>query len=67
MLTLVFIYSIIYEHRWYGCLAQLEEHLPYKQRVSGSSPLTPTIIFFEKNRCKDKSREGSEVAKRGRL
>ena len=48
MLTLVFIYSIIYEHRWYGCLAQLEEHLPYKQRVSGSSPLTPTIIFFEK-------------------
>ena len=33
---------------WYGCLAQLEEHLPYKQRVSGSSPLTPTIIFFEK-------------------
>ena len=32
---------------WYGCLAQLEEHLPYKQRVSGPSPLTPTIIFFE--------------------
>ena len=63
MLTLVFIYSIIYEHRWYGCLAQLEEHLPYKQRVSGSSPLTPTIIFFGNF----KSREGSEVAKRGRL
>ena len=33
--------------QWYGCLAQLEEHLPYKQRVSGPSPLTPTIIFFE--------------------
>ena len=25
-----------------GSLAQLGEHLPYKQRVSGSSPLTPT-------------------------
>ena len=28
-----------------GGLAQLGEHLPYKQRVSGSSPLTSTIIF----------------------
>ena len=26
-----------------GVLAQLGEHLPYKQRVSGSSPLTSTI------------------------
>ena len=33
---------------WYGCLAQLEEHLPYKQRVSGPSPLTPTIFFNKK-------------------
>ena len=47
---------------WYGCLAQLEEHLPYKQRVSGPSPLTPTIFFKKKNAW-----EGSEVAKRGRL
>ena len=31
-----------------GSLAQLGEHLPYKQRVSGSSPLTPT----KKVRCK---------------
>ena len=28
----------------YGGLAQLGEHLPYKQRVSGSSPLTSTIL-----------------------
>ena len=28
----------------YGSLAQLGEHLPYKQRVSGSSPLTSTSI-----------------------
>ena len=26
----------------FGSLAQLGEHLPYKQRVSGSSPLTST-------------------------
>ena len=29
--------------RRYGSLAQLGEHLPYKQRVTGSSPVTPTI------------------------
>ena len=28
---------------FFGGLAQLGEHLPYKQRVSGSSPLTSTI------------------------
>ncbi len=27
-----------------GGLAQLGEHLPYKQRVSGSSPLASTIF-----------------------
>ena len=32
----------------YGVLAQLGEHLPYKQRVIGSSPIGP--IFYEK-RC----------------
>ena len=26
----------------YGSLAQLGEHLPYKQRVIGSSPIVPT-------------------------
>ena len=26
----------------YGVLAQLGEHLPYKQRVIGSSPIGPT-------------------------
>ena len=37
----------------YGSLDQLGEHLPYKQRVSGSSPLTSTnkhlrmyVLFF---------------------
>ena len=29
-----------------GSLAQLGEHLPYKQRVTGSSPVTSTCIGF---------------------
>ena len=28
---------------YFGGLAQLGEHLPYKQRVSGSSPLTSIV------------------------
>ena len=28
-----------------GRLAQLGEHLPYKQEVIGSSPIAPTIFF----------------------
>ena len=30
----------------YGILAQLGEHLPYKQRVTGSSPVGPIFIFI---------------------
>ena len=30
----------------YGILAQLGEHLPYKQRVTGSSPVVSTRIKF---------------------
>ncbi len=42
-------YSIIINvpHEWdsgYGRIAQLGEHLPYKQRVIGSSPIVPTIF-----------------------
>ena len=40
----------------YGVLAQLGEHLPYKQRVIGSSPIGPIYIWM-----------GSRVAKGGRL
>ena len=29
-----------------GSLAQLGEHLPYKQRVTGSSPVAPTITVW---------------------
>ena len=31
-----------------GVLAQLGEHLPYKQRVTGSSPVGPTRVFLKK-------------------
>ena len=31
-----------------GVLAQLGEHLPYKQRVIGSSPIGPIFIYIEK-------------------
>ena len=30
----------------YGILAQLGEHLPYKQRVTGSSPVGPIFLFL---------------------
>ena len=33
---------LIYNVDLYGILAQLGEHLPYKQRVIGSSPIGPT-------------------------
>ena len=31
-----------------GILAQLGEHLPYKQRVIGSSPIGPTFFLSKK-------------------
>ena len=31
--------------KFYGVLAQLGEHLPYKQRVIGSSPIGPIFMF----------------------
>ncbi len=34
--------TIFYFH---GSIAQLGEHLPYKQRVTGSIPVVPTIFF----------------------
>ena len=32
-----------------GILAQLGEHLPYKQRVTGSSPVGPTLLEIKEN------------------
>ena len=34
------------EYCLYGSIAQLGEHLPYKQGVTGSSPVTSTIYSF---------------------
>ena len=40
--------------RLYGILAQLGEHLPYKQRVIGSSPIGPIKqVDFINNLCYD--------------
>ena len=43
-------WAAAWESRWspesiYGSLAQLGEHLPYKQRVTGSSPVTSTFLL----------------------
>ena len=37
------IWVVIFISNWHGILAQLGEHLPYKQRVIGSSPIGPII------------------------
>ena len=39
-------FVILYQQwRAHGSIAQLGEHLPYKQRVIGSSPIVPTIFI----------------------
>ena len=45
----------------YGILAQLGEHLPYKQRVIGSSPIGP--IFYEKFGVKNEYGEIAQLAR----
>ena len=47
VLTFYIVHSILSKSvakttKTYGILAQLGEHLPYKQRVIGSSPIGPT-------------------------
>ena len=39
-LQFIIVYSM-----FNGIIAQLGEHLPYKQRVIGSSPIGPTFLF----------------------
>ena len=44
-----------------GVLAQLGEHLPYKQRVIGSSPIGPTFVrVAQLDRASDYGSEGRE-------
>ena len=45
-IRVVFTIYIVY---FYGIIAQLGEHLPYKQRVTGSSPVGP--IFLSNKIC----------------
>ena len=44
-----------------GILAQLGEHLPYKQRVIGSSPIGP--IYFEKSNYTIENGEIAQLAR----
>ena len=46
-LSRVFCILIRRSQKGYGILAQLGEHLPYKQRVTGSSPVGPTHTFCD--------------------
>ena len=39
---LILTYNVLSK---YGSIAQLGEHLPYKQGVTGSSPVTSTIML----------------------
>ena len=42
----VVAFSLYESAFYYGVLAQLGEHLPYKQRVTGSSPVGPITISY---------------------
>ncbi len=41
-----FVFSHKFAEKIFGILAQLGEHLPYKQRVIGSSPIGPMYIYY---------------------
>ncbi len=49
----------------YGRIAQLGEHLPYKQGVIGSSPIAPTI--FTKTRKTERDSENGLVVQLVRM
>ena len=51
----------------YGVLAQLGEHLPYKQRVTGSSPVGPIECIIYQKVCIISIWANSRVAKGDRL
>ena len=50
-----------------GVLAQLGEHLPYKQRVTGSSPVGPIECIIYQKVCIISIWANSRVAKGDRL
>ena len=60
MVLYVFIFK-------YGILAQLGEHLPYKQRVIGSSPIGPIECIISNTVCIIRIWMDSRVAKGDRL
>ena len=53
-------FGIVYQH-CDGSIAQLGEHLPYKQGVIGSSPITSTNTFIQKYSAELSCGNGSGV------
>ena len=53
--------------RLYGIIAQLGEHLPYKQRVIGSSPVGPILSIIYQKKSIMVIWANSRVAKGDRL
>ena len=49
MTTTIYIGVVFFKSVLQGILAQLGEHLPYKQRVIGSSPIGPTKCIANKD------------------
>ena len=45
LICYIIIIVVNRQHIRCGSIAQLGEHLPYKQRVTGSSPVVPTTFF----------------------
>ena len=42
---IIYVAEVSTPKREHGSIAQLGEHLPYKQEVTGSSPVVPTKIW----------------------
>ena len=55
--------GIEYRISEYGGLAQLGEHLPCKQGVSGSNPLISTILIRKTRSLKTKQQEEEKISK----
>ena len=63
----VCIFKCITIYKQFGVLAQLGEHLPYKQRVTGSSPVGPILSIIYQKKSIMVIWANSRVAKGDRL
>ena len=63
----VFLLNTFADNFTVGVLAQLGEHLPYKQRVTGSSPVGPILSIIYQKKSIMVIWANSRVAKGDRL